>query len=339
MADLYGLLIEDLFRRRPPRLPRPFNPDHLLWLAGEHGLHGLVQAVVEGRADLPPEISDLGPRFKTLAMAQEALVRVRLRAAAEVAEALAREGVAAVFVKGVALSLEAYGRPGDRPFGDLDLLVAPGSLPRARGVLTDLGFHSAPAGPASSMEDRWERAGADVDLHWRFVAPDGSQAAVRIPVEEILDRRREVGGLPVPSPEDSLLLCAANLVRSRVDRLVLVADFDRLTRGLVDWSAVLERARAWHLRTALWLGLDHASRLFGTPLPEPVLSSIRPPPWRAALLRRVLSGSFLWVRRKFKGQLESAVLPYLCLDGLPDVMAGAAAVGRRTFKSARPMPS
>ena len=198
------------------------------------------------------------------------------------------------------------------------------------------GYRLAAAGPASSMEDRWERAGAvadpDVDLHWDFVAPDGSQAAVRIPVEEILGRRREVGGIPVPAPEDSLLLGAANLVRSRMDRLVLVADFDRLARRPVDWPAVLERARAWRLRTALWLGLDHASRLFGTPLPGHVLASIRPRSWKEALVRRALSSSFLWVRRKFKGQVESAVLPYLCLDGLPDVMVGAVAVARRNFR-------
>jgi hypothetical protein len=337
MADLYGLLIEDLFRRRAPRIPRPFNPDHFLWRAGEHGLHGLLHAALGPRSGLAPELEELRPRLKTLTLAQEAVVQVRLRAARELAELWDLRGIPGVFVKGVALAVEAYEGPGDRPFADLDVLVSPAVLPRARAVAEELGYRQYPRAVRSGMEVALLRAGAGgpgvgLDLHWAFTEPKGPQAAVRVPVEEIVGRRRRIGDLPLPTMEDSLLLAAANLARSRMDRMILVADFDRLVRRRLDWNVVVERAHAWRLRTALWLGLSRAMGFLGTEVPERVLADLRPAAWRVASLGRVLTGSYLWMRRKFKRPVASAALAFLCLDSVPDEIRGLARSGDRLLR-------
>ncbi len=328
MADPYGLLLEDLLRGRSPRVPQAFNPDHFLWRAGEHGLYGVTyEAMSRVDVSLPEELRAVMNRLKGLTQAQEAVVRYRLAAARALAAGLALRGIPALFIKGVALAVEAYDAPGLRTFADLDLLVVPEDREAALGAVGDLGYREDTAASPSGMElHLWSSSdagpGIGLDLHWACSDPWGSQSAVRIPVAELVARRHETEGLPVPAPEDSLLVCAANLVRSRVDRLVLVVDFDRLVRGGVDWSAVLSRASAWRLRTALWLGLQLAVRLAGTEVPERVLLDLRPAAWRVAVLCRLLEGSFLWMRRKFKRPLLSGALAYLCLDSVGDGLRG-----------------
>lgn len=340
MADLYGVLLSATMRGETPELPRPFNADHLLWRAGEHGLHGLLRSAVDARgASLPEPLRNLAPRLRALAAGQEAVVRSQLAVAGEAARALDRRGVAAVFVKGAALASDVYENPGQRPFSDLDLLVTADSTVPAREALEAIGFRVDLTIEPSPMEIRLIRAGAPglgaaIDLHWDFTASDAAQAAVRIPVAEVLGRRREAGGLPVPSVEDSLLLAAANLVRSRLDRLMLLADFDRLLRRAPDVPLLLSRAEKWKLRTALWLGFEYARRVLGTPVPPELLETLRPPAWRTAWIHRMLGGRTLWHRRKFKRWILSALLPYLCLDSWEDVKTGVRA-WRTRFPGAR----
>ncbi len=337
MADLYGVAIAAALRGRPVRLPEPFNPDHLLWRAGEHGLHGLLAEGLEQRADLPAALKQLSCRLRALTRAQEALTRHFLGRAAEAADAFHRSGVRAVFVKGVALALEAYGSPGCRPFSDLDILVSPAELARAREVLRSLRYRPDLTVSPDAMETRFIRPydqgpASSVDLHWSLSSPEGPQAAVRIPVGEILERARAVQGVLVPAVEDSVLVAAANLVRSRMDRLILVADFDRLALLGVDWKAVSDRAGRWGLRTAVWLGLTYAAELFGSAVPPEVTGGLRPAAWRRCFLARILSGSYLWRRRKFKRPIRSGLLPYVCLDTWSDMAAGLRAVRRRVLR-------
>jgi hypothetical protein len=322
--ELYGHLILSALAGAPLRLPAGVNPDHLLWRICEHGLAGLLDDAL--RKETPaadPALSELASRVRAEAIAQEASVRGNLRAAAEVAGALENQGVAAVFVKGVALALSAYERPALRAFGDLDLLVHPDSLPAARAALASLGFVPDSEGPSSSMEAAFVRAGPGVlpvavDLHWAFVEDDGPQAAVRIPVRDILARRRIVESVPVPTVEDSLLLAAANLVRSRVDRMVLIVDFCKLAAAQPDWDRVLERAASWRLKTALWLGLSRAERLIGAGIPPALRAAIAPSSWRRRWIDGLLAGSALWSRRKIRHRFVAYGLPFLCLDSWGD---------------------
>lgn len=71
--------------------------------------------------------------------------RVRLNLLAQVLRAYAEAGLEVRVVKGGALAHLLYPDPTLRPMSDLDLLVRPADLPRAREALSTLGLTSGPA--------------------------------------------------------------------------------------------------------------------------------------------------------------------------------------------------
>ncbi len=89
--------------------------------------------------------------------------------AAEISSALGRAGVRAVLLKGAALTTWLYDDGTVRPYGDVDLLVAPADFGRAERVLRGLGFAAKYAAIAAAEEGPrarvWTRGGATVDLH------------------------------------------------------------------------------------------------------------------------------------------------------------------------------
>lgn len=89
--------------------------------------------------------------------------------AVEVSGALRRAGVAVVLLKGAALATWLYDDGGLRPYGDVDLLVAPGDHAKAERILVALGFGDKTPGLSALEQVRharaWSRDGATVDLH------------------------------------------------------------------------------------------------------------------------------------------------------------------------------
>jgi hypothetical protein len=223
-----------------------------------------------------------------------------------------------VFAKGVALALTVYDRPGVRTFTDLDVLILPSSLDEAHAALCHLGF--APAGDMTNpielsyVREKLPGFKVCVDLHWDFTSSDGLQAAVRVPVADIIRRKRIVGYVPVPADEDQLLLAAANFPRKSGEPLMLVVDFARLVRRPLDWAGVGERAAQSGLRTPLWLGLLLAEKLLAAPVPIVVRDTLRPPRWRARWLEESLSGERLWLSGKQSKWRYRILFKLLCLD-------------------------
>lgn len=90
--------------------------------------------------------------------------------AGQVIAALKRAGVRAILLKGASVARTLYGDGHARPYGDVDLLVAPEQLQLANAVLTDLGY--APRHAASSPSEHtdhameWDQPGKPtIDLH------------------------------------------------------------------------------------------------------------------------------------------------------------------------------
>lgn len=160
-----------------------------LGLARFHGLTPWLGSRVQREAwpDLP------GPRRDALV---QDFHRCRLfhRAAAErlaeLLDALSREGVAALPLKGPTLANEAYPAPGLRPFEDLDVLVEPSAIPTASAVLRRLGYAplQEPLGQRLAaryhFHTQWRHSVTRqcVELHWRpadlrtLPAPNGDDA-------------------------------------------------------------------------------------------------------------------------------------------------------------------
>lgn len=97
-------------------------------------------------------------------------------AAAEVAAAFAAAGIRSILLRGASIARHLYAAGEIRGYVDADLLVAPGSKPRAEGLLRDLGFvHQAVLGQHPDDRPPWSstwvraRDGGNVDLHWTLV--------------------------------------------------------------------------------------------------------------------------------------------------------------------------
>jgi len=95
--------------------------------------------------------------------------------------------------------------PGQEPTKDLDLLVSHDSLGSATAALERAGFRplTAPIGLPSKVEFMGYDGGCfcSLDVHTSVV----SHGLVYLDSRTLLERRRMEGGVPLPSPEDSLL--------------------------------------------------------------------------------------------------------------------------------------
>jgi hypothetical protein len=329
MRDFRGSTLLDALRGRLDPASLPHDPSPFLRLAGRHGLVGLVNDALRRNGSANDEL-------QAAARVQEAHTRHQLAVAAEIAAAFRARSIDSAFVKGVAMALRTYEHPGLRPFTDLDILVRLDALHSAEEMLSTAGFVrvlGAPGEPIEVVYRREEPSGIPiwVDLHWDFTGPKSLQAPVRVPVGEILKRARDADGIPIPSDEDSLLLAAANLARSCVDRLILIADFARLAGRSVDWKVVLERARTWRLRTPLWLGLSLAAEHAGATVPADVLSDLRPSSWKERSFRQLLSPESLCRTGKERDPRYRYGFKALCLDSWGDLVRATVAMASGSF--------
>jgi hypothetical protein len=123
--------------------------------------------------------------------------------AAEVMQALASRGVRSVLLKGASFATWLYGDGALRPYGDVDLLVAPESLAPAEQVLRELGFEAA-WDPLHPRRDRawggwdhtWMRGHDAVDLHTTLLGVDAHPRKVWGTLSQMTERQA-VGGATV----------------------------------------------------------------------------------------------------------------------------------------------
>jgi hypothetical protein len=162
-------------------------------------------------------------------------------------------GIAVVPLKGAALYRAGIYAPGNRPMGDIDLLVRPSDVPAAKRLLLDLGYeeafenrrHAAFAPRAAGQPVSYgEHVGnpVKVELHSRIAEP--------LPVDEveITAAVMPAGDAPglreYPSPAAlmlHLLLHAAGNVRARALRQIQLHDVALLARRFTaaDWESLL----------------------------------------------------------------------------------------------------
>jgi hypothetical protein len=172
---------------------------------------------------------------------------------AEVAGAFGRESIETLVLKGPVLARWLY--PGEvRPYGDSDLMVAPGDRARAVGVLERLGFtEHRPWMPTPLSVDpggtAFNRPGGDmVDLHCQLPGLYGDPDAVwgRLAASP---ERQVIGGVELRVPDRDVVLLHVVLHAAHHANLADGKPLEDLRRALalVDesrWLSVLELARA-----------------------------------------------------------------------------------------------
>jgi len=240
-----------------------------------------------------------------------AQAEVQRRELQRVLEALAAQGVVPILFKGAALAHTVYPSPACRVMGDLDVWVIADEMPKAQVALERLGYveSSKPKRPLALrrlMRHELPMVGTRpglglVELHWSAFGGEWFRQAACVDLAGVRARAAplRVAGQPalVMSPEDSLIQLAAHLAVNHSlasPWLRTLADVTLLVRKQgVDWSSVVERARAWRLATATWRVLSLAVDLAGLEEARPTVAQLAPCAVRRAPLDRAANAASL----------------------------------------------
>lgn len=263
--------------------------DDLLALGERHGLLPLLylHLNVLGADHVPRSVfMALWARYEEIGRRNQRMAR----ALVEIVTALEEGGISALPYKGPSLAEDVYGDLALREFGDLDILLRPHDVLRARTLLQARGYVSE-YDLAQDSEDAYLRSHLNyhlvlfrdvdnvmVELHWKTDAD--------FPVEPSLVRHF--------SNEELLLVLLVHGSKHRWERLAWLVDIAALLRKYpgIDWDWVMGRAAELHCRRRLGVGLLLVNRLLDVPLPKPVLDKIGSSRHVHVLAERILDQSF-----------------------------------------------
>jgi len=191
--------------------------------------------------------------------------------------AFRQQGIPLLVMKGPAIA-RFYRQPSLRAYGDLDLLVQPEDVSRARSVLINTGFCTTES--EHTMKSRMyltlaseagffsKNTGVCVDLHWSLDYP--------------LNRYRHIFGLAQKSKieegltmlsfpvEMTLVLYLFNGWRDHWRSLSLSVDIAQILERCpnIDWNRVFELASELHIERIVLLGLEVVRRTTRIVLPS-----------------------------------------------------------------------
>lgn len=234
--------------------------------AASHGVLAVLAPAIETQ-DLPQDVrARMAQRLLVQSMWAQHLAQALVAALRTMGDA----GIAACVLKGPALASRYYRDLGERPSIDLDLLVRPDDLARARAALvvagytgdTDLDLHYL---LRHSHHVHFTKADSpELELHFQSYQGFG----VIVPASAVLDRARPfvLDGMPmlVPSPEDELIYLSVHAAGHSFIRLLWLYDLKQLiAREPVDWAVVRERSEALGVSLAVAYALRLAEAWMG----------------------------------------------------------------------------
>jgi len=300
-ASLIISCCRDFLRTRSlhnlPDAASGINWDTAIHLADIHSVTPILFSSLKQRAEKEKIPDPLHACF-------QANARKNLTLASELLKILAllqAEGVTAIPLKGPMLAVQVYGNLCLRAFSDLDLLIRPVDVPRARDVLLSNGYSTNWALP-SSADSAWLKIKEQqlsfvqanesvlVDLHWGLL-PDYCGGALDL--ESVWSRKQAIpfGGQVVPtlSPEDLLVYLCAHGGKHLWARLGWICDIAALieARRDMNWTVALATAKRHEARRVVRVGLQLVSQMFGTQLPDEVVRWMRGDAGTASLARDI----------------------------------------------------
>ncbi|MFT5112897.1 MAG: hypothetical protein ACI8P9_002225 [Parasphingorhabdus sp.] len=253
--------------------PEAIDWTRLMYLAGHHNLVLLLSHVIERtpRLDVPESLRSklrqgrVAARLKSLFFSKE-LVRVD--------KLFAENDIDRIWFKGPSLEQIAYAASGYRNYNDLDVLIAPGEIHRARDLLLNHEYfeHFESGSEQTSrqiqLERRDQRAG--VDLH---VGLSTVSSAMQIPTEAVMDQRKiiNISGSDISTfnTEVNLLMLVLQGAKGHWYQLSRVIDLHALISNTtpIDWGKVSELADQFAPRRVFNLAMYNAEMLCGTKIP------------------------------------------------------------------------
>lgn len=253
------------------------DPRQLVTAAARHGLSAyLADAFHEANVAWAGERELLADARNTVAGA----LRLR-KAGVRLLEAFGQAGLSPIALKGPVLAQRLYANPLVRPSTDLDVLVAPGELERARAALESLGQRQVhdPA-LADPFEDHHHLSYVGplglVELHFRLTHTFGGghfdDEAVRA---RAVSHAFEHLSVRVLAPEDEFLYLATHAANHAFIRVSWLVDLERLLRShpALDFETMGRRARAAGFLQPVAVALDLVERCLGVSLPAQARSA------------------------------------------------------------------
>jgi hypothetical protein len=257
--------------------------EYFLQLAAHHRVISVI-ARHAGGASLPEKIA---AQLNSYASTNAIESFRSLKATRRLFEILSTVGIRATVLKGVPLSLQAFGDVATRDVGDIDLLIKPEEAEAADGVLLESGFvRKEPAGKLTPRRrasyvghfkdytyeapGMQSEGGFEVDLHWRLFR-NPHMPGNRLTADGRADISTGPLQLQTLSPETHLLYLAVLGAVDGWTRFKAVVDFAALWNAVPDSEALLDRAQRAdvvpYLRAALllaqrWIG---GGRTMNTP--------------------------------------------------------------------------
>lgn len=278
--------------------------DLLLQLADRHGLQPLLHWQLNRVC--PDAVPDQQRRHLRVAVQRVSALNILLtHELQKLLTLFADNEVQAVPYKGPALALKLYGNVALRQFSDLDILVHPRDVLRARDLLLAEGYAQLPPltegqqavllRTQCNLPFTRDRNRMIVELHWTVSAPTFAR-----PFEtddfwsRLLDAKLETVAIKVPANEDLILALSIHGSKHLWERLAWVCDIAGLiaTQPDLNWDELISRARSTGSERMLFLGLRLAADLFEALLPEHVEAALNADAAVAALAQDVVRDLF-----------------------------------------------
>lgn len=261
-----------------------------LWRASwEEGVGPYLWHVVQQRQYIPRRMrAYFRPRLR-----RHGLIYLQQRRAADgIAAAFAGAGLPFVFLRGFSLA-SLYRPPSLRPQHDIDVLLPPSALPKAKTCLARLGFAAAPFYPALHVRGEvlvdlhTEPLGAERIRTWRDLTP--------LAGNDFLAVSGLGGSGPWTGAEFALVLpyLCFHALKHSFSRLIWLLDIALLARhisGNASWDEVAAAIRQYRLERPCFYALAYADAYLDAAVPASLLAAIRP---RMGAGERRLFGRFM----------------------------------------------
>lgn len=184
--------------------------------------------------------------------------------------------------KGALLSIQAYGSPALRMYGDLDLLVQPKHLDKATQLLQESGYRPV-TGVSWLRKANWyispqkdvhfvdEGEQTILELHWKL---SGSHFGLPKEMNRLWDRLESVclAGTEVPNLafNDLLIYLCLHGSRHSWERFGWICDVYYLLRSRdeIDWASILAESKRLGCENVVALGLKLINEFFDYPIPD-----------------------------------------------------------------------
>jgi hypothetical protein len=210
-------------------------------------------------------------------------------------------GIKALPYKGPALAQILYGAVTQRQFGDLDILILPADVPKAKAALRELGYAPAldlaPQIEATYIETGYEYSFGSthgqnlLELQWRILPRFYS---VNFDVADLFDCAEKINfgerSVRTLRAEDLLLVLSVHAAKHVWAQLSWLCDIAQLVNSQqLDWNAIQCEAKRLGIERILSLNLFLAHKFLGSPLLPAIEMRVRKDPSTTILADEILA--------------------------------------------------